>query len=908
MTVAARPVSGTILERLTRIVASILRAPPQWISASASFASLGLDSLGAVELTAAIEDELAVKLPLTAAHDYPSIEALARFIERGDEKRDWTRGRDLMFADAVLPADIQPRTGRACAARDARDILLTGATGFLGAYLLRTLLDETDAHIHCLARSPSNRPNWGQTLFRELEIGSDPISEPMEGAKGRALRNLAQYDLVRPGDAARIHVVRADLSAPMLGMSPREFTALAERVDAIYHCGATVNWVYRYEALRDANVSATRELLRLASAGGKPFHFISSISVCHSTSAPAVVDERFDSLTSLDGVHLGYAQSKCVAEALVRQASERGIPATIARPSLVTGDSRTGHSNADDLTSRLIDGCIRMGAAPDLDWRMDCVPVDETASSIVRLTLGHNDGLSVSHLVAHSPRHWRECVLWMRLCGYDLELIPYRDWINRLDATGRDHPLFPLRSFFTASIAEEGGLTLPELFEEGRQPKVGAERTREMLRDTGASVSSVDLKLLDRYFDDYIARGVIPAAPRRVSTVSDDLAPIVSYEALGAGLSARLGRPVRVTSLELESSSSDESIIAELTGWRSGTRTGLMRGRVSYVDQRGGRGAIDVFVKAKAADEQSIEVAEAVGALLSPALGREISAHRDRLGITRSHLRELAIYADDDPRIAAYRPAALAIERDDEKKRWVLALEAIDNAVLMNALSPAAWTDEAIDAALEGLSQVHARWFGDEARLLDQEWLPPLRDTATRIAMKPLWSLLAEHAALHVAWRSPTLRTVHAACLRNIASWSSDLDTAPQTLIHNDFNPRNVAIRRRNGRLTLCAFDWELATIGAPQRDVAEFLCFVLPSSASHASVRGWVERSRTLFNAAAETEIDPAQWERGFSAALCDLLVDRLAMLAMIDRVRPQAFLPRVLPTWLNLFECASR
>src|SRR4029078_2800744 len=116
-----------------------------------------------------------------------------------------------------------------------------------------------------------------------------------------------------------------------------------------------------------------------------------------------------------------------------------------------------------------------------------------------------------------------------------------------------------------------------------------------MLHDTGASVSSVDLKLLDRYFDDYIARGVIPAAPRRVSTVSDDFALFVMYAALGAGLSARLGRPVRVTSLELESSSRDESIIAELTGWRSGTRTGLMRGRVSYVDQRGGPGAIDVL-------------------------------------------------------------------------------------------------------------------------------------------------------------------------------------------------------------------------------------------------------------------------------------------------------------------------
>jgi len=868
------------------IVASILRAPPQWVSTSASFASLGLDSLGAVELTAAIEDELAVKLPLTAAHDYPSIEALARFIECGDPRDGSRRGRDLMLADAVLPADIKPRLGRASAACDARDILLTGATGFLGAFLLRELLDETDADIHCAVRAAV-----GETDRR------------------RVLCNLAEYDLARPNDAARIRVVRADLSAPMLGMSPREFAALAEQIDAIYHCGASVNWVYGYEELRDANVSGTRELLRLASAGGKPFHFVSSISVCHSTSAPAVVDESFDSLASLDGVHLGYAQSKCVAEALVRQAAKRGLPATIIRPSLVTGDSCTGHSNADDLTSRLVAGCIRMGAAPDLDWRMDCVPVDETARSIVRLTLGHSGGVAVSHLIAHRPRHWRECVLWMRLAGYDIALISYRDWIARLDATaGRDHPLFPLRAFFTASIDEEGGLTLPELFEEARQPSVCAERTRAMLCRVGASLSNVDLKLLDRYFDDYVARGVVPAPPRRVSTTSDESAPVVSKEWLAAGLSTRFGRPIRVTSLELEPLSSDESIIAELTGWRSGTQTGLVRGRVSYVDQGDVPGAIDIFVKAKAADEQSIEVAEALGAMLSPALGREISAHRDRLGITLSHLRELAIYADDDPRIAAHRPEALAIERDDERNRWVLALEAVDDAVLINALSPAMWSGEAIEAALEGAASIHARWIGAKARLFDQEWLPPVRDTTMRSEMTPLWNALAEHAARHAAWRNPAVRAAHGACVRDIASWSPDLDAAPQTLIHNDFNPRNVALRRRAGRLTLCAFDWELATIGAPQRDIAEFLCFVLPPNASHSSVRRWVDRSRVLFNAAANAAIDPARWERGFSAALCDLLVDRLAMLAMIDRVRPQSFLSRVVATWLNVFECFSR
>jgi len=883
VTLATRPRFGSVQERLTAIVASILRAPPQWIRPTASFASLGLDSLGAVELTAAIEDELAVKLPLTAAHDYPSIEALARFIERGGARDDASRGRELMLADAVLPSDIRPRAGRTAAVRDARDVLLTGATGFLGAYLLRALLDETHADVHCAVRAPVH-----------------------SSGKARVLDNLAEYGLARPGDDSRIHVVRADLAEPMLGRTSREFSSLAARVDAIYHCGATVNWVFGYEELRNVNVLGTRELLRVACAGGKPFHFVSSISVCHSTSAPRVVDETLDTLTTLDGVHLGYAQSKCVAEALVRQAAERGLPTTILRPSLVTGEVHSGRSNADDLTSRFVAGCISMGAAPDLDWRMDCVPVDDAARSIVRLTLAHDVGLDVCHLVARRPRHWRECVLWMRLAGYEIELVPYREWLARLSrTTGREHPLFPLRAFFAATIAEEEDLTLPELCEESRLPSVAAERTGAALCVADARLTDVDLNVLSRYFDDYVARRVVPDAPRRVPRASVDATPIVRSEALETGLSRLVGYSVKVTAIDLEPMSSDESIIAELTGWRSGARSGLMRGSISYVDDRGIPASTAVFVKAKAAADESIEVAEALGAMLSPTLGRTMPTYRDQLGITRSHLRELAIYADDDPRIVAHRPAALAIERDDANRRWVLALESIDDAVLMNAMSPVEWTDAAIDAALRGVADIHARWFGAEAMLQNAEWMPPVRNTAVRRKMTPLWDALAEHAASHDAWSNPRLRAVHEARLDDISSWSRDLDEAPRTLIHNDFNPRNIAIRRRDDQLTLCAFDWELATLGAPQRDVAEFLCFVLAPDSSHATVRKWVERSRLLFNEAVGVGTDRERWERGFSAALCDLLVDRLAMLAMIDRVRPQSFLSRVATTWLNVFEC---
>ena len=100
----------------------------------------------------------------------------------------------------------------------------------------------------------------------------------------------------------------------------------------------------------------------------------------------------------------------------------------------------------------------------------------------------------------------------------------------------------------------------------------------------------------------------------------------------------------------------------------------------------------------------------------------------------------------------------------------------------------------------------------------------------------------------------------------------------------------------------LCAYDWELATIGAPQRDLAEFLCFVLAPETAADDAANWIQRYRGLLEEQTSVIIDPIEWEEGLRAALCDFIVDRLAMYAMIHRFRPQAFLPRVMRTWLAL------
>ena len=316
-----------------------------------------------------------------------------------------------------------------------------------------------------------------------------------------------------------------------------------------------------------------------------------------------------------------------------------------------------------------------------------------------------------------------------------------------------------------------------------------------------------------------------------------------------------------------------------------------------------------MFVKAKSQDTQSIDVAVALAGLASPTLRDEVHRFRDDLGLTRSHLRELAIYQLDDAGIRAHTPRPVLIERDDSRRRWVVVLESIADAALINANDPARWDDESIDAALAGLASIHSAWLGRTSELMRQPWLVP-RDESKWIEMAPLWRELARHAhARSTAFAAPRLRRIHDELVEDVASWAGVLASMPRTLIHNDFNPRNIALRRDSGGLRLCAFDWELATIGAPAARPRRISVVRLAARRARAkpSHAGSNDIGRcSLPNPA--SRFRATEWERGFRAALCELLVDRLSFYAMIDRVRPQRFLPRVVRSWLNLFEWTGR
>lgn len=137
----------------------------------------------------------------------------------------------------------------------------------------------------------------------------------------------------------------------------------------------------------------------------------------------------------------------------------------------------------------------------------------------------------------------------------------------------------------------------------------------------------------------------------------------------------------------------------------------------------------------------------------------------------------------------------------------------------------------------------------------------------------------------------PAGRARYQDLVARVADWGAAREELPQSLIHNDFSPRNATIRGG----ALCAWDWELACNGLPQRDLVELLCFVgraqdLPEHlAQHRAVL-------------ARCGQDAGQVDAGFSVALAEFLVTRVSLYAMIHRFRRQDFLERVVRTWVAL------
>lgn len=377
------------------------------------FEVAGGDSLTAVRMISEVEKRFGVELPVKAVFKAPTLRTLARMISGGPDDgspKEETWRRDLTLDDSIRPLQLAEE-------RRPEVILLTGATGFVGSWILKDLLEAHVTRVVCLVRGDSDE------------------------AASKRLAGALRYAGADEGALDKCDVVRGDLGAPGLGWSPATRERIASTVDCIVHAGAWVDYLHPYEKLREPNVLGTIEMLKLTGEGRpKRFVHVSSLGVFPTRFRGQTILET--SLPPADvnkSEILAYALTKHVSERLVWEAMGRGLAGTILRLSDVAGDTQTGRSNPRDMFFMTLMACLRVGVAPSLEFGLNAVPVDYVAHATARVALSSRAHGPCLHLCDERDLALEALVRAAEAEGHTLRRVPLSEWMALISSAAHDN-------------------------------------------------------------------------------------------------------------------------------------------------------------------------------------------------------------------------------------------------------------------------------------------------------------------------------------------------------------------------------------------------------------------------------------------------------------------------------------
>ncbi|MGA6954001.1 MAG: thioester reductase domain-containing protein, partial [Candidatus Acidiferrales bacterium] len=353
--------------------------------------------------------------------------SLAAFREeqRAAEKQMMINDRKLIFEPPVpVPLPETPVVKR---------VLLTGGTGFIGPFLMKSLLEQTRAKIYVLVRSSDEKQ------------GKQRLRNAMESIGPCGVGLVEMFE-------ARVIPVCGDLGQPKLSLTQDEWDLLASEIDTVFHNGATVNYLFNYDLMRDANVLGTNEVVRLAFEGRpKEFNYVSTTFV-FGWAVKSVLNET-DLNENMELLDFGYSQSKWVAEQVVVDARNRGLSARIFRPALVS-PSVTGGGNNFDIAVRLVAFMVNHGIGVDTLNQVSFVPADIVANNIVAISTTRGTANKTYHVTRDDYSNMMDITgLITKATGRRFETFRLPDFVPELIRRCRKEDLlFPLLDFLVGSV------------------------------------------------------------------------------------------------------------------------------------------------------------------------------------------------------------------------------------------------------------------------------------------------------------------------------------------------------------------------------------------------------------------------------------------------------------------------
>ncbi len=374
--------------------------------------ALGGDSLTILEI---MSGALSYEWKLNAQNFYecPTVRQLSLKIS-GWLQEDKLK-EEIFISSRVRPKEIIKPT-------DTGNVLLTGATGFLGIHLLMELLAQTDKKIYCLART-------NQSIARLDELTS------------------FYFPLLPVFLKNRIIVVNGDISLKQFGLNDNAYQDLAQKVQTVIHSGALVKHYGNYSEFEKNNIQGTCEIIDFCVKFDKKLNHISTISI----SGDFVVDQsKVNTVFREEDFYIGqdyktnvYVRSKFAAENQVFKAETNGLRFSIFRIGVLTGRYQDGkfQRNIDqNAFYRKIKSLVALRIIPEsfLDQSIEFTPVDYCAKGIVNIIkLNQTSGL-VFHMLNHQKIKAIELLSFLRALNIPVQTLPnveFNSYIAQLSQT-----------------------------------------------------------------------------------------------------------------------------------------------------------------------------------------------------------------------------------------------------------------------------------------------------------------------------------------------------------------------------------------------------------------------------------------------------------------------------------------
>lgn len=263
-----------------------------------------------------------------------------------------------------------------------RNILITGATGAVGSSAALACLRETPDHLRLLLRADS--PKHLQQRFAKL---------------------CAFWGLSPSEVGSRVEVAAGDLSAPNLGLDPGTYERWTRSVTNIIHSAGNVRLNQSLEAARVDSLVPVHHVVAfaeqcIASGQFQKLEYLSTVGVGGKT----VISLPERPLEETPQFHNTYERAKFEAEQWLLGKMNARFPATVFRPSMVVGDTRTGkiiHFQVFYFLAAFLTGQRTAGILPQLrDVRLDIIPVDYVARALVLSTSHPETRGKIFHLAS----------------------------------------------------------------------------------------------------------------------------------------------------------------------------------------------------------------------------------------------------------------------------------------------------------------------------------------------------------------------------------------------------------------------------------------------------------------------------------------------------------------------------